>query len=131
MKTVVYKFADGTESEVEVSDELNAIIEKMDKEERCANRRESRKHVSLEELAEHCIEPSVEDEHDFGDKFANIQNKRLYAALQKLGTKHRNLLYKVYFEGMTPKEIAEEEGVSYAAITWRLRRTLFLLWLNW
>ncbi len=131
MQKVEYKFADGTESAVEVSDELHAVIEALEKEEKSSNRRETRRHVSLEELAEQCIEPPVEDVHDFGDMFGNIRNETLYAALQKLGAKKRELLYKVFFEGMTSKEIAEEEKVSYTTITWRLRRALLLLRLNW
>ena len=34
MQKVEYKFADGTESAVEVSDELHAVIEALEKEEK-------------------------------------------------------------------------------------------------
>lgn len=130
MKTVTYKFADGTKSEVQVSDELYAVIEEMEKAERSSNRRETRRHVSLESLAEKCIDPPTEDEYDWGEIFQNIKDERLSEAIDKLDKTDKELLYKVYYERMTLKKIAREEKVSPQAISWRLNTILSQLRLN-
>ncbi len=130
MKTVVYRFADGTKSEVQVDDELYAVIEEMEKVERSSNRRETRRHVSIESLAEKCIDPPTEDEYDWGELFQNINNERLLCAISRLGKADKDLLYKVYYEQMTLKEIAIEEKVSPQAISWRLNTILSQLRLN-
>lgn len=130
MKTVVYRFSDGTRSEVQVDDELYAVIEEMEKAERSGNRRETRRHVSLESLVEKCVDPTVEDEYDWGELFQNINDERLSEAIDKLGKADKELLYKVYYEQMALKEIAREEKVSPQAISWRLNTILSQLRLN-
>ena len=52
MKNYTYKFADGMKSVVEVDDELYGILIEMDRQEKYGNRRETRRHVSLETLTE-------------------------------------------------------------------------------
>lgn len=130
MKKKVYKFADGTTSEVEISDELYAAMEKLDKAEKSNNRRETRRHVSLESLAEKSIEPPVKDKYDFTKDFQNIKNAELYEAMQNLNIEQKELLHKVFFERKRLKEIAKDEKVSRAAISMRLRTTLSQLRIN-
>lgn len=62
MKNYTYKFADGMKSVVEVDDELYGILIEMDRQEKYGNRRETRRHVSLETLTEMNVEPSYTDE---------------------------------------------------------------------
>lgn len=51
-KNYTYKFADGTESEVEISPELAAVLNELDRKEKSSDRRETRRHVSMDGLAE-------------------------------------------------------------------------------
>lgn len=103
----------------------------MDKKQENKSRSETRRHVSLEGLAELCIEPPIEDDYDFGDIFRDIQNDRLYAALHKLKAKQNELVHKVFFERILLKDIAKEEKVSRAAISLRLGAILEQLQLTW
>ncbi len=124
MKKRVYKFADGTVSVVEISDELYIAMENLDEAEKSNNRRETRRHVSLESLAEKCIEPPVTDKYDFTRDFQNIKNAELYKAIKSLNKEQKELLHKVFYERKRLKEIAEDEKVSPQIISWRLRTTL-------
>lgn len=130
MQTVIYKFADGSISKVEVSDELFKEIEKLDKAEKNNERAETRRHVSIQELAEKCIEPPVEDRHDFGMLFADIHDEALSEAIRRLKKSERDLLYKVYYEREKLKDVAKAEKVSKAAITLRLQAVLARLRTN-
>ena len=56
MKTISYTFADGTVSEHEVSDELSAAIAEMETQERRNNKRETRRHTSLDYLSDKGID---------------------------------------------------------------------------
>lgn len=124
MKMYTYKFADGTRNTVEVSDGLFEFLTESDRQEKYGNRRETRRHVSLESLAEKCIEPLVTDEYDFSDLFQNIRNDDLYNAIQSLNKEQKELIHKVFFERKRLKEIAKDEKVSRAAISMRLSATL-------
>ncbi len=130
MKTYTYKFADGTKSVVMVSDELYEVLTELDKEEKFGNRRETRRHVSVERLAEQGIEPAVTDKYDFGDWVQDLRNEKLSSALEQLNFGQRELIRKVFFEQTPLKEIAGEEKVSLAAISMRLSATLSQLRIN-
>ncbi len=127
MKEYIYRFADGTKSVVEVSDELYAFLKEEDKKEKFGNRRETRRHVSLDELRENGIELPVYDEYDYGEVLARLQNAELSEAVEKLDTEQKKLLYAVFYKRKKIKEIAEEQKVSAQIVSWRLRTTLVQL----
>lgn len=81
MKNYTYKFADGMKSVVEVDDELYGILIEMDRQEKYGNRRETRRHVSLETLTEMNVEPSYTDEYNFDEIFGGMDNERLQEAI--------------------------------------------------
>ena len=115
MKSVVYRFADGTKNEIPVTDELYEIITGLEKENGRVERKETRRHILLSYLTEKGIEPSAEDDYAYGDRFFGIKDKNVYEAIRRLDENRKDLLYKVFFERMRIKEIADEEGVSSAA----------------
>ena len=47
MQKIKYEFADGTTSEIEVTDEVYALHEQLANEEKRNNKRETRRHTSL------------------------------------------------------------------------------------
>ena len=113
MKSVVYRFADGTKNEIPVTDEFYEIITGLEKEYGRVGRKETRRHIPLSYLTEKGMEPSVEDDYSYGDRFFGIKDESVYEAIRRLDENRKDLLYKVFFERMRIKEITDEEKVSY------------------
>lgn len=114
-----YCFADGTQSTVNmenIGERWLAVINQMANDEDKGNRRETRRHVSIDYLVEKSVEPAVEDEYFSDDFFGNIENEELRAAISLLTDSQRKLLYKVFFEHRKQSEIAETEGKNKKAI---------------
>ena len=120
MKTYTYTFTDGTTSTAEVSDELFDALAYADWREKYDDKRETRRHISLDYLNDNGI--------DFETKRGNPLNIML--ALEKQAEYDRLLasvlkpkqirLYKmITVEGYKEKEIADLEGVSQQAISKR------------
>lgn len=122
MKTYTYKFADGTKSVVEVEDELYDLLIEMDKEEKYGNRRETRRHVSMETLTEMNVEPSYTDEYNFDEIFGGMENEQLQEAISQLLPTQQDLLNRVFVERQTVSEIAASDGVAVCSISNRLAR---------
>ena len=89
MKDYVYRFTDGTKNVVTVDDALFEILKSMDKAEYCGNRKETRRHVSLDELRKHGIDVPVFDEHTFGELFANLPNEELFESVKNLAAEQK------------------------------------------
>jgi len=122
MKTYTYKFADGTKSVVEVEDKLYDLLIEMDKEEKYGNRRETRRHVSLETLTEMNVEPSYTDEYNFDEIFGGMENEQLQEAISQLLPSQQDLLNRVFVERQTVSEIAASDVVAVCSISNRLAR---------
>ena len=124
MPTIKYKFADGTTSEIEVTDELYALHLQLVQEEKRNHWRETRRHTSLEYLNENGI--------DFASPAADLlsaliqqeDEKQIHRAMAMLSDKQKDLAEKVFFKGMTLTAIAKEKGVSQPAITQQLATIL-------
>lgn len=120
MPTIKYKFADGTTSEIEVSDELYALHLQLVQEEKRNHWWETRRHTSLNYLMELGV--------DFTDNAADLltavelreNDERIHKAIATLSERQRELAQKVFFEGMTLTAIAKEKGVSQSAISQQL-----------
>ena len=124
MKEYIYKFADGTKSVVAVEDKLFEVLKGLDQAEKYGNRKETRRHVSLDELWDNGMNVPVFDEHTFGELFANLPNEELFEAVKNLAVEQKELLKKVFYERKRLKEIASEQKVTPQLISWRLRITL-------
>lgn len=116
MKSYTYKFADGTTSTVKVDDELFDILVEFDRQEKYGNRRETRRHISLEKLVEQCVDPPIWDEYFNDEIFGNITDEKLQCALDELSNKQRDLLAMVVLDEKSFRTIAKEKGVSKEAI---------------
>ena len=120
MPTIKYKFADGTTSEIEVSDELYALHLQLVQEEKRNHWRETRRHTSLNYLMELGV--------DFTDNAADLltavelreDDERVHKAIAALSERQRELAQKVFFEGMTLTAIAKQKGISQSAISQQL-----------
>ena len=118
MQTIKYKFADGTTSTVEVSDELHAVHLEIVQQEKHNHWRETRRHTSLYYFTDTGI--------DFEDKrtdspFESYIRKENIASIRKamsmLTPKRQELVYKVFFLGKSFSAIARETGVSKSAVS--------------
>jgi RNA polymerase sigma factor (sigma-70 family) len=120
MQTIKYKFADGTTSEIEVTDEIYSLHLQLLQEEKRNHWRETRRHISLNYL----LENGVDFTDNAADSFAAVElrenEERIHNAINQLSDKQRELAQKVFFEGMTLTDIAKEKGVSQPAITQQL-----------
>ena len=122
MPKIKYTFADGTTSEIEVTDELYALHLQLVQEEKRNHWRETRRHTSLNYL----LELGVDFADTAADLFAAVElrenDERLQKAISELLPEQRALVRKVFYEGKTITEIAKAENVGKSAITNRLTR---------
>ena len=120
MQKIKYKFADGTTSEIGVTDELYALHLQLVQEEKRNHWRETRRHTSLNYL----MELGIDFIDTAADSFAAVElrenDERIHKAISKLSCKQRALLEKVFYEGKTLTAIAKENNVSQPAITQQL-----------
>ena len=100
---------------------MGTIVLELDREEYNDNHRETRRHCSLDALnLDDALLPS---DADVFEAVADAEVKRnLYQAIEKLSPQQRELIWRVYFQGEHPADIARELGVSKTAIHNRLQR---------
>lgn len=122
MQKIKYEFADGTTSEIEVTDELYALHLELVQQEKRNHWKKTRRHISLNYLTENGI--------DFEDKAADTlsvylrreDDERIHNAITKLLPEQQALIKKIFYEGKTITEIAKAENVGKSAIANRLTR---------
>ena len=121
MKTIQYKFNDGTTKEISVTDELYALHLELLQEEKRNHWRETRRHISLEYLMEQGVDIA---DHDSGDPLSALIEKtddeRIKNALSYLSDKQRALIEKVFYNDLSLREIARQTGVSHQALSQQL-----------
>lgn len=124
MATINYRFADGHYEEIEVSDEFAKEYATMEKKERSVNRKETRRHQSLDKSMEHgfdVADPNA-DVPEETERREIIRN--LHKAISTLLPEQQVLLRQVYFEYISQTEIAEQEGVTKKAVNNHMARIL-------
>lgn len=121
MKTIKYE-VNGTFVEVEVSDEFARQYEQIETEEKRVNRKETRRHQSLETLIESGFQ-IVDQESDIEEKaFQNDDIEQLYKAFAVLTEEQKWLIQQVFYYDRKQSEIAAELGIDPTAIKNRLRK---------
>ena len=108
-----YGFATGTET-VEIPEEWAAVLEEMDHEEQLCDRRESRRHQSLDDLLYEGMDFAAD-----GDAETPLLEKEFSGELEEAlccltEIQRRRLL--MHCEGMTLMDIAKEENVHFTKI---------------
>jgi len=119
-KVIRYEFCDGTLSEVEVSDALFAVHKRIDKRIENGDRRETRRHNSLEQLAERRDTEIIDGRVDVETDYIKSEEK----SLSMLSDNERELLESVYIDGKTMAEIAREKGVAHSTVKTKIYRIL-------
>ncbi len=123
MKTITYHFIDGTTCPVEVTDEFYAEYEQLEAAEKSNDRKETRRHTSLEYLLEEGAPLAAPEIAHEEAPFDTIENEMLRKALDTLNPKEQELLIKVFFEGWKVTEIAQAEGIPQSSVSMRLTRS--------
>lgn len=124
MNTITYKFADGTTSAVEVSEEFYSLYQDMEKADELSERKHSRRNQSLER--------SVDNGWDVADPDADVatifeineRNSQLNAAISTLTPEQQTLIKQVFFDRIPQVEIAEQQGTTKMALHNKLTRIL-------
>ena len=113
---IKYEFLTGEIIEIEVSDDIAEVAIEIERDTYNSNRRETRRHNSIEDMEGQGLQ--------FDDKGVAVAtiveeketNEALQNALDKLLPQQKELVQKVFFQGMSIAQIARAEGVNEAAI---------------
>lgn len=124
MQTIKYYFADGTTSEIEVSDEFYTLYAELLQQEKRNHWKETRRHISLNYLTDNGIDFESPAADPLSVLLQSEDEKQVHKAMAALSDKQRELLEKVFFKGMTLTAVAKEKGVSQPAITQQLATVL-------
>lgn len=119
---IKYEFLTCEVVEVEVPEDMGEISIDLDRDIFNSNRRETRRHNSVEKLEEQGIQ--IADKNvDVVSIIENQEtNKALYKALDKLSPQQKELIQKVFFEGTPIVVVAEELGITKQACNNRLNK---------
>lgn len=112
MKKIIYQFADGTQNEVEVSDEFYAQYQEMEKEEKNKNRAETRRHTSLSQIQENGFEPALQEPSPEEILIKEEQLQVLYKAMETLTDKQLKVFVLYAEQGLSFMEIGKKMGLS-------------------
>ena len=131
MKTILYTFADGHKEELEVTDEVAEVFYELEKYEQKVNRKETRRHVSLDMLEEAGFEfadpeSDIEtvwekrEEEELEDELAQMEDERLERKEKwlesRLTARQAQAYFKFKYLEMKKVDIAKEMGVTEGAV---------------
>ncbi len=117
MQKIKYEFADGTTSEIEVTDELYALHLELVQQEKRNHWRETRRHISLNYLSDKGIDIESNAADPLDDCEQRDNEERIHNAIKHLSDKQRALLEKVFNQNMSLREIARQTGVTHQALS--------------
>lgn len=131
MKTILYTFADGHKEELEVTDEVAEVFYELEKYEQKVNRKETRRHISLDMLEEAGFEfadpeSDIEtvwekrEEEDLEEELALMEDERLERKQKwlesRLTARQAQAYFKFKYLEMKKVDIAKEMGVTEGAV---------------
>lgn len=117
---IKYEFLNET-VELEVTDEWASIIADMDRLEYNNQKKETRRHYSIDACTYEGMDYAVEDK-SITDLFKAVDEiEKLRSAMLHLSKKQQDLITAIYFKGMSVNEYAKREGVDHSAISHRLQ----------
>lgn len=118
---IKYEFLTGETVEIDVPETIGKVLTGIDKDAKNNDRRESRRHHSMDALTELGVQLAAASEELTDAIEVRETREALRQALDKLLPQQRKLLQKIYFgNGRTIADVAREEGVTVSAISHRL-----------
>ncbi|MBP2655624.1 MAG: sigma70-ECF: polymerase sigma factor, sigma-70 family [Firmicutes bacterium] len=119
---IKYEFLTGETVEIEAPDSVVEVSIEIDRAIYKNDRREKRRHNSIEALAEHGIQIADCSNEIAATVEAKETHEVLHKALDILIPKQRELIRKVFFEGRSISEVARAEGIDESSVRERLSR---------
>lgn len=118
---IKYEFVNGESREIEVADELGAMLLDFDHKENNTNRKETRRHSSLDGMD---YEGVAFDSHEdiAGMVERDMDIAALRRAMETLSPSQLELVQAVFFEKRSVASVARDEYVDESSIRERLRR---------
>ena len=116
---IKYEFVTET-IEIEVSDEMAAIIEELDRLEYNNNHSETRRHTTLNNDMREMEWVACENCNPENILEKEIESERIREILNTLSDSQKDLICKVFLQEIKAKDYAEICGVKKAAISNRL-----------
>ena len=99
MQTIKYRFADGTTSEIEVTDEFYTLYAELVQQEKRNHWKETRRHTSLNYLMENGIDFESPAADPLSALLRSEDEERIHKALSALSDKQKRLVQAVFYEG--------------------------------
>ena len=119
---IKYEFVTGEVVEIEVSDYIGEVSIEIEREDFNINRKETRRHNSIEVMEE---QGNQFKDHKI-DVFSEVEEKEisdnLHKALNKLLPQQKELIEEIFIKEKPIVKVAEEHGVTEAAIRNRLKK---------
>lgn len=118
---ITYKFVTGEVAEVEVSEEIGAVIVDLDRLEYNNDHKETRRHYSLEGKVYEGMDYAVGDPGLEALFAGPTDEERLHAAIRQLSPDQKEMVRAIYFENVSVNDYAARTGVTQSAISHRLQ----------
>ena len=107
---ITYKFVTGEVAEVEVSEEIGAVIVDLDRQEYNNDHKETRRHYSLEGKVYEGMDYAVEDSGLEALFAGPTDEERLHAVIRQLSPDQQEMIRAIYFEGVSVNDYAARMG---------------------
>mgnify|MGYP001123110952 CR=1 FL=1 len=108
---------DGTNYiDVEVTDEFAAQYAELEHREYLVNRKETRRHQSLDKSMEHGFDVADTKANVFEQVERRLLSEQIHIALHKLTDKQRTVVSLYFFDGLNFREIGERLHIGTSAV---------------
>ena len=120
---IEYKFVTGEDVSIEVYGKFEEIMIELDKNLKNNDRKEMRRHESLDLLDKDTKSMDVTSDI-LGDVCKNLDKDKLYAAIAKLKPQEQDLIHKLYLDknAMTQEQYAKYIGTKVKSVQEKSRR---------
>ena len=124
---ITYKLANGEQICIDVSIEVQEVLEETDRKLRSQGRQDRRR-LNFVGGADELDSVNKQHQEDTADTVIRLESyNRLYAAIEKLSEVNRRRIFLYHFCGLKCREIALIENVSEAAASRSLRKARKIL----
>lgn len=114
-----YQFSN-EENTIDIDEKWAAILSELDRADLANDKKETRRHYHFEYCnyeGDDFIDTKGTVDSIFDDK---SMEEELHIAIAKLKPKQQELIYAIYFEGVSVNDYAAKEGVDQSAVSHRL-----------
>ncbi|WP_438847627.1 RNA polymerase sigma factor [Anaerocaecibacter muris] len=112
MAFILYRFSDGHNEEIEVTEEFAAEFAEMEHREYLVNRKETRRHQSLDKSIEHGFDIADMKVNVFEDVERHELSEQIHTALHKLTDKQRTVFLLYVLNELSFREIGDQLGLA-------------------